>query len=488
MADKSKIHYGGALKSATVMKNLPHDTLNPYKNEIWDIKDRGGRLLYHKPKTVENCLLKYGLAKWNRGSWNSKNKIDVNFQIPTVAAHVAGRIYPTDITDLYEMTKAGKLSFGNHSHTWSEPSRSAIPQHVVDIIKRVIEGNRGSWATYNYLLSGPSWHDGSWVKLYRANRINLGNINVYVDGAKSVPLKSIFSGAQFDTFKFTFKDWEFGGMDLAESMFRGSKVNRWEIVRHKADGQLEPMADLSTQLDRRGSYKDNSTGSEVDRYFGWAPKYLTNCFYDYEGESPWFIVWDQCKSLQWSFKNAQFTNGHFHGYDKQDFAEIPANTIRFHNGNYGDGTRGTVKWGAGISDGGYGLAAVFLDSNVTKVGVIFDMYYMSSVRVEDRAFGDNLRQIRIKNLNGGDWDFTNQPKFGNLNNLDKDSIVYLIRNVRDLTEYELGREHKTFLISNTHKLTMPTAWHTTLKQTMSDLEISELKDHANLKGWVLEFK
>lgn len=47
---------------------------------------------------------------------------------------------------------------------------------------------------------------------------------------------------------------------------------------------------------------------------------------------------------------------------------------------------------------------------------------------------DNLTDVRIKNLNHGDWDFADygSGSKGNFSNLDLDSIEYLIDNLANL--------------------------------------------------------
>jgi len=100
---------------------------------------------------------------------------------------------------------------------------------------------------------------------------------------------------------------------------------------------------------------------------------------------------------------------------------------------------------------------------------------------------DILTDIRIKNLNNGDWYFddTNASKGGYLPNLDADSIKYLFDNLMDLTTYDES------LTSHTGKagvasaeLHCPAKWQTTYNAVDGN-DFSDLVTAANAKNWTV---
>lgn len=481
-----KAYIGGEPVDGSAMDAQRNDVVNPYKNELWRAYDSSGQLVYHKPKTVENCLIKYGMAKWNRGSWNSKNKIDVGFVYPNASAHVAGKVMPEDIVDLYQLAKEGKLSLGNTSHHWEVVNKNEIPQHFIDVFKRVIEENRGAWNTYNYILSGNQWNDNHWALHWNNTRMHFGDIAIHVGTPRSMQTNSLFSGAYFTKFKVIFSEVERGNIDLWAMAWAWSKVDKWELAYLNSDGGIVDLENL----DKYGPRGDLLGGEAT--YFGFAPKYLNKVFYKYEGESPWFINWDQLKSCDYAFVYANLNNGHLQGYNKIDFQEIPANTWRLNAGNYysedNEETKRYKKWGAGVSDGAFWQAAFLHNSNISKVGVILDFGLINADRFQDRFFGNNLREIRIKNLNGIDYDFTNQGKWGNMSNLDFASIVYLMDNVVDLSGYIEGQEWRTKILRPNQSIIAPAKWLETLKTGLDDSQLQIKRDNMVLKGWSIEFR
>lgn len=458
----------------TYLHTRPKDKVNPWKNEVWDMVNHEKKKFYHKDKTVENCLLKYGMAKWNRGAWNSKNKIDVGFVYPNAEAHVAGKVMPEDIVDLYQLAKEGKLSLGNTSHHWQVVNKNEIPQHFIDTFKRVIEENRGSWAVYNNILSGNQWTDQHWALHWSNTRMSFGDITVHAGRPRSNQANSLFSGAYFTKFKMVFTELEGGNVDLWAMPWAWSKVDKWEIAYLGSDGSI---IDLDN-MDRYGIRGDIPGISS--QYFGFVPKYLNKTFYKYEGELPWFINWDQLKSCDWAFVHARINDGHLQGYNKKDFAEIPANTWRINAGNYysesSEEEKLNRKWGEGVSDGAFWQSAFLKSSNISKVGVILDFGLINADRFTDNFFGDNLTEIRLKNLNGIDYDFTNYGKWGNLTKLSKESVVYLFNNLKDIRgSYIQGMEWSTKTLRPNQTLTCPTQWSDKITYTM-------IKE-ANRRGW-----
>lgn len=88
-------------------------------------------------------------------------------------------------------------------------------------------------------------------------------------------------------------------------------------------------------------------------------------------------------------------------------------------------------------------------SGVTVLGPVVDMRYIDPAGTQAAgAFGTQLQDARLMNLNHGDWwlDGTvpeNGVSHGNLSNLDAESVAYLMAHLWDLTTDKVGKNWRT---------------------------------------------
>lgn len=102
---------------------------------------------------------------------------------------------------------------------------------------------------------------------------------------------------------------------------------------------------------------------------------------------------------------------------------------------------------------------------LTTIGPVLDMKIVQSndSNSGEMFYGsDNITDIRIKNLNHGDWNFIGTSgSHGNFSNLNVDSLSYLIRNLSDLHEYDVNYQYEA-AVDNSFQ-----AWQSDYKQAAS---------------------
>lgn len=138
-------------------------------------------------------------------------------------------------------------------------------------------------------------------------------------------------------------------------------------------------------------------------------------------------------------------------------------------------------------------------SSLTTIDPILNFEYVTPSG-SPRVFGNctSLTDVRIKNLNHGDWHFDNsyineeQAQHGNLTSLDKDSIEYLFANLKNLTTRDPdlvysggspgdrgwnGNQYAANPSVSSANLYCPSTWDTYIT--------SEMISAANAKGWTI---
>lgn len=132
-------------------------------------------------------------------------------------------------------------------------------------------------------------------------------------------------------------------------------------------------------------------------------------------------------------------------------------------------------------------------SQLVTIDPILDFEYVRPSDSEHAFTNCNkLTDVRIRNLNHGDWHFDDNSKHGNLSALNQESIEYLFANLKDLTtrdpdlvfsggnDGDEGWNGNTFAANpdiNAANLYCPSSWDTYIT--------SEMITAANTKGWTI---
>lgn len=477
-----------AHKVGTILNPKHNNPLRPWNYEIWTVKNGDGTILYNKGKTVENCLVKYGLAKFLPG----KGKIQIGYVINSGKPNenVAGMTMPSDIIDFDEKLREGKLSLGYFSHTWNAEPKSKYPQWVIDKFKNFLDSGAiwktlgSNTNTYDYLISSTNWGDGHFQRYWNDGAmVDFGDEIKFsfktIDNDK-INIVSTFSGLKTKKFIFNFLDnineqnnkAYISTIHNLSNTFSGSQVDSWEFMDNG-----KPM-DLNLYRTYHPNPQYNfEKRPTVRQWVGIIPRYTYRAFYNFRGESPWFLNWLNHKNANYDFVHAQLKDGFLRGYNKQDFEETPENTWVINHGRWADGQDGTIRWGEGVTDGSNFNSSWLLSSNIKKVGVIIDFHKISNNSIGDVFFGwQGIEEIRLKNLANLDYNFTDLSKWGNLKPLSKASIDYMFNNLVNIRgKYVQGAEWRTFVLRPEQRLTCLPEWKDKITYQM-------LVD-ASRKGW-----
>lgn len=368
----------------------------PESVECWDVKS-GDTTLYHKDKTFENCWLKYRIAGeetvTNNNLW-----------------HVDGDILC-------------KLYSRNIGNTFADYNSVIIPNIIdlnnymykVDVDKKEIHAlsfNNCNPKNKEFWNPIKEWFANNIINYWcprMFNSSNLNEINITIDSLGETDgdysknythLKDIFNGSKLQKITLNLPHHQIGS---GNKLFRGCDwLKEFDITELNGAKSIRAY-DYSGMFEFCGcleSIPDNLFNWEVRNYNANIGIASTNLGYTFEG----------CGKLE----------------------EIPVSI-------YANGDRYSDK-NTCIP---YFLDQAFNEcSNLKLIGPVLDLKIIEPATLK-LPFNNcvNLTDMRIKNLNHGDWHFDNTPNEGNyyhgyLPKLNKASIRYLFDNLTDLTTYD----------------------------------------------------
>lgn len=403
----------------------PHEDNFDYEDECWQAY-LNGELIYDKPKTIQNLWIEYGLAA------KSGNNL------------VYTKAYTGKKTSLYKLVEPTDWQ------NWLLNTSNYI-----------------KWQ--NVKIPADFW--GKIKSFYETHRIHpssLGNfmLNSTTEGTDKTftirPDNEWMSGSDMirntNLTKFTFKVFDSTHssatyVSALTNMFRGAG-SLTEVIWLEADGSIPTTChfkanDMSGAFEWCGSLK--SFGEDVD----WSWKANGGNHFNTTGGSTqiaWMFEW--CSSMT-EVKRSRLATSR----------EDNCNTIIV--------SRNMQQ---------------FADycKNLVKIDPIMDMRYVipNTAANTYMAFVEcsKLADIRLKNLNHGDWDFTNWHT--NLPALNQESVEYLINNLFDLNTVippdANGNEQYDNPLVKTASITCPAAWNSYITNTMIS--------NAGAKGWTIQFK
>lgn len=384
------------------------DLVNPWKDEIWDVKDSSGRVVYHKDKTVENCFLKYGIGR--------------------VAGESTERTYK-------------RLIFDNSGRE----GLMHVPR-ISDFISKLETGDyMPSFLTDgDYIIDEQSGFDlqTDIMLFYSSNPIRKPIFN-FLHGDRSERKGDINFAS---TWNLTFE--EAGHfLELRNLMYRVKGVNVWlNLCDRTSIGSLD-FAFANSEV--QSIQISEKTYGNLD--VGAVPRSVNGMFEFAK------VTGDQIPQLRW-YRCFEFCYM-FDVCNSIDY--IPAATTDFTEDRYN-------VW---IANQGYPAAQgsftqlFCICPNLTKVGPVIDVSQCHTRDKVYRMFGcKNLTQLRLKGINHFDWDFTApEPEDSArqcLPNLDEASVKYLVDNAVDLkAQWRSTNEGDWNHTVQEAKLNIPASWN-----------------------------
>lgn len=392
--------------------------------EIWDAAI-GNDVVYKKERTTENYLIQYGLL----GEQASENSKRLSIGIMTTPSEqlykYTNQIYIPTISDFY--------------YYYQE---QIIKPEVNGITFNVKQSNKNFWNLVKnccqFAVKNINTNYASWSGLFSSANID-GEITLHFIETPYVAGDNAFYGCNLSKINFTFD--EVSQVTSMNKIFNCA-TNLQSIETTKefltndlsgwGSGSKVPLTKGQVRWGHRGTISMNINNTAI-RVSG----NLTLYFLDgYNG-----------------------TTVEQYGDDR--LAE--ANTLR--------------------CVGAFRI--LYHSGNITSLGPVLDFKFIIQELTTIEGC-DQLTDVRIKNLNHGDWIFDNVERNGvkgYLPNLDQDSVEYLFKHLYDLTT---NNPDLTYTDDNNDEYGQnPWVDHANLycPQQWQDKITSLMVDNAQLKGW-----
>lgn len=312
-----------------------------------------------------------------------------------------------------------------------------------------------------------------------------------------------------------------GHIDNCHAMFKGTRGTTTNPERKKNEVFFSPC---KLKINTNGRKSGNDGGN----FFGIVPTTIADCFrnsfLNQKSYDQFFLNADlrHCRDFSGAFAEQVFNRvfnaeedgfapemvGHssFGDYGKitiKDPALYNEAGLRISNpvaftvwypamGEYGEGDK---RWSVNPIGGISGMCKY---SHVAVIEPIIDCTYLYTDAQLYQAFHcppgqvnwpgyrglrSQIQSLRLRNLGNRNFDFagtvtdwgtTNSPDW-NLESLDRESVVYLLNNMRDQSPYVNGKEDELFLLGSSFTLRIPEKWEAYMTGYMVDQLIR--------KGW-----
>lgn len=427
-------------KVASVVSKDASLAPNLWKEELWGGRFSNGSIAYKKDKTYQNCWVKYGMVSWgdsNHGSVKGDNSRGYKFPL---------------ISNLKEyIEERGGLI---QQYSQSE-DKAKLAEELYRITPTINWKNYSQFRDFNYV--GSRWY----THAYDAKGANLGGLGWQREWVFNFT-ENADTGANTKGISLPYL---LAGSNILKTRFRFST----DVRITNAQGMfkaLQVYCDLQVQ-DENGN-KLESTSSR-----GLSPFVMIEMFKQTAGlitKTPDCIYWGNCHSAQ-EFISENWVIEEISSFQGKDFEHTPANifTPNYPSSsgtfpNYDRRNRNTFSAGS-----------------LKKIGLIIDATYLN-----DNTFlagSNNLEEVRMKNLNNVNWDFSKMTK------LSMDSIIYMLDNIWDLAgKYKSGEDvNKTKTLVH-HGLEIKFRALTAEEENQAaDINLYDFIEEAGRKGWKVYF-
>lgn len=367
-----------------------------YTNDF-EFETKNPSLIYHKEKTLENCWKEYGFitdtwadsdgAEPTEHSYYKMNmsKIPSEIKSPILPSIVdlQPHILPPNVSD----TKCVTWNHAIANNEFWEDIQKYLEEHPVIIVSSLLDDNNSQYTEEdnNDAPLHLGWFNGS--------KMSCTNLKIKFDGRfVYTTFQDIFNTIKVDKLTLQFLQDNIS-VSVLQRLFRGITASEIEV------------------LDKNG-IKSN--------------KFLHA--FDCSGMCEFATIPEIFPDIiDWSKRSGPHTTniGYMFSYCNNMIALTQ-------HGDTRDSDDNTI-----IAD--------FIDqafqqcTKLTSIGPILDLGRIDA----SKTFAPfqncaSLSDVRIKNLNGSDADFTNDGKLGVCPSFDTDSITYLINHLTDLTKYDVS--------------------------------------------------
>lgn len=397
--------------------------------EVWDAYI-GDTQVYHKDKTVENCLEKYKYCKY---VFDDAVAEDYQYQIAKDSSMTANNIIvpiPIDFDSLFGLKQSSFNIVASNTEFWDAVKENAQNIGLIICNSSYAGGLKGVFQNSN--ISGAIT-----IKL-----LNGGNIA----GDR------MFENTLLNEINFTY-----------DTNIVGDAKNQFTSINtlFKNTPNLKTITSPKDLLarDMSGCFE----GSGIEEIPG-IILYSSRTYNEIKGANPY------CSITQYfcnSCSKLTIINRYRGATNREDYS----NLIKFQSAYYSFNNC----------------------SQLVTIDPILDFEYVRPSESQN-AFNNcsKLTDVRIRNLNHGDWHLDNNAQQGNLSALNQASIEYLFANLKDLTtrdpdlvfsggnDGDEGWNGNTFAANpdvSAANLYCPSSWDSYIT--------SEMISAANAKGWTI---
>lgn len=392
--------------------------------EIWDVS-LGNNEVYKKERTTENYLIQYGLLGEQVKS--SSKRISIGYMnIPSDQLYkYTDQIYIPSISDFYDYYQ-----------------EQIIKPEIDSITFNVKQSNKNFWNLVKTccMFAVKSIHTDydKYVGLFASSNID-GEITLHFVGMPFVAGDNAFDGCNLTKINFTFDE-------------------------ESAITSLNKIFNNTPNLQSIETSKPLRT-SDLSGWVSASKVSLT------KGQ----VWWCQGSRVSTNVNNTNIRlSGSFTSYFLDNYQ---GTTIE----QYGDDRLAENNTISCVGS----FRILYHSRNITSLGPVLDFKFIKQELTTIEGC-DQLTDIRIKNLNHGDWIFDNVERNGvkgSLPNLDADSVEYLFENLYDLTT---NNPDLTYTGSNDDEYGQnPWVDHANIycPQQWQDKITPLMVDNAQLKGW-----
>ena len=392
--------------------------------EIWDAAI-GNNVVYKKERTTENYLIQYGLLGEQASTYSKRLSIGINTTPGEQLYKYTDQIYIPTISDFY--------------YYYQE---QIIKPEINGITFNVKQSNKNFWDLVKnccqFAVKNINTNYASWTGLFSNSNID-GEITLHFIETPYVAGDNAFDGCNLSKINFTF-----------DEVSQVTSMNKIFINATNLQSIETTKEFLTNDLSGWGS------GSKVPLTKG---------------------------QVRWGYRGTNSMN--INNTAIRVSGDLTSYFLDRYNGTtveqYGDDRLAEAN--TLICVGAQKI--LYYSGNITSLGPVLDFIFIIQELTTIEGC-DQLTDVRIKNLNHGDWIFDNVERNGvkgYLPNLDQDSVEYLFKHLYDLTT---NNPDLTYTDDNNDEYGQnPWVDHANLycPEQWRDKITPEMIDEANLKGW-----
>lgn len=374
---------------------------DPSSVECWDVY-QGNELIYHKDKTVENCISKYFGSVSDNGTITIPDSTDGSLiKLPNVSELTDLQDY--DTTTLKFSGSANEVS-GQYVDWINQGYEKNLLDTTSDLATMISAGKYGCLKCNNT--------EDSPVKIY----VPLGTDGETYgwEAADFLTFDNALGGSDVNYLQIIFKDRGLTNkckISTTMRSFQKLKVKDLDFIHEEADGTVvtpyeEKWGFMPIQL--RAAFEGSNITIFKKDWMSWERVTMMPYCFDMCSE----LTEIQCNGETATFfpHNVSTSNAQGDGELKWPYFKSSNNTW-------------VENWDASY--------AFWRCEKLKKVGPVFDVHWWHNPGMYKYMFknANNIEYLKLKGLNNMDWDFTSEDLY--LPKLGWESVMYMLARVED---------------------------------------------------------